>query len=185
VIAILRELGQTGIYKRSQGRIARQVTFAAIALVVAIGCWRLSETLDQVQPALRYGISAALLAVSVWIAYRIVNVPAVADFLIAVEAEMNKVSWPTRSELIRASVVVLITIFVLATILTLFDLFWSGVFRTLGIIRGGQEEQSLLPDPEPFEPPLAGGAYCDGRPRDGPGHGRWSRTNAFPTWGIL
>ncbi len=132
MIAFLRELGQTGIYKRSQGRITRQVTFAAIALTVAIGCWRLSENLDRV--ALRFGLPAALLAVSLWIAYRMVNFPGFADFLIAVEAEMNKVSWPTRSELIRASMVVLITIFVLATILTLFDLFWRGAFGGLGII---------------------------------------------------
>ena len=36
-----------------------------------------------------------LLAAGLWASYRLVNVPAVADFLIAVEAEMNKVSWPT------------------------------------------------------------------------------------------
>ncbi|MDY0168983.1 MAG: preprotein translocase subunit SecE [Thermoguttaceae bacterium] len=134
MIAFLRELVQTGIYKRSQGRITRQITFAAIALTVAIGCWRLSENLDQLRPELRFGIPAVLLALSAWIAYRIVNFPNFADFLIAVEAEMNKVSWPTRSELIRASLVVLITIFVLATVLTIFDLFWSGVFQKTGIL---------------------------------------------------
>ena len=134
MIAFLRELGQTGIYKRSQGRIARQVTFVVIALTVGIGCWRLSGTLDQLRPELRFGIPAVLLALGVWIAFRIVNFAGFADFLIAVEAEMNKVSWPTRSELMRASLVVLITIFVLAAVLTMFDLFWSGVFRTLGII---------------------------------------------------
>ena len=34
----------------------------------------------------------------------VVNLPVFADFLIAVEAEMNKVSWPTRGELFRGSV---------------------------------------------------------------------------------
>ncbi len=134
MIAFLRELVQTGIYKRSQGRITRQITFVTIAITVAIGCWRLSENLDQWELGIRYGIPAILLMAGVWITYRVVNFPGFADFLIAVEAEMNKVSWPTRSELIRASVVVLITIFVLATVLTLFDLFWGGVFRTLKII---------------------------------------------------
>ena len=33
----LRELFQLGIYKRSQGRIARQVTFAVLAIVRAAG----------------------------------------------------------------------------------------------------------------------------------------------------
>ncbi len=134
MIEFLQELGQAGIYKRSQGRITRQVTFAAIALIIAIGCWRLSETLDLWGAGLRYGVPVVLLAIGLWIAYRAVNFPGFADFLIAVEAEMNKVSWPTRSELTRASMVVLITIFVLATILTIFDLFWRSVFKALGIV---------------------------------------------------
>ncbi|MDZ7615621.1 MAG: preprotein translocase subunit SecE [Patescibacteria group bacterium] len=131
MIALLRELVQTGIYKRTQGRITRQVTFAAIAIAIALGCWRLSETMDESAVAVRFGVPAFLLAAGLWIAYRVVNFPVFADFLIAVEAEMNKVSWPTRSELIRASLVVLITIFVLATVLTMFDLFWGGIFRRI------------------------------------------------------
>ncbi len=67
---------------------------------------------------LRFLIPGLLLALGVWASYRVVNVPAFADFLIAVEAEMNKVSWPTRAELFRASMVVLIEIFALAFILT-------------------------------------------------------------------
>lgn len=31
-----------------------------------------------------------------WVSYRVVNMPVFADFLIATEAEMNKVSWTTR-----------------------------------------------------------------------------------------
>ena len=54
------------------------------------------------------------MAVAGWICYRLVNFPGFADFLIAVEAEMNKVSWPTRTELFRASMVVLFLIFSLA-----------------------------------------------------------------------
>ena len=53
--------------------------------------------------------------------------PAFADFLIAVEAEMNKVSWPTRTELFRASMVVLIVIFALAVVLAGYDMFWKRV----------------------------------------------------------
>ena len=60
-----------------------------------------------------------------WASYRLVNVPAFADFLIAVEAEMNKVSWPTRMELFRASMVVLIMMFALGFILAGYDIFWK------------------------------------------------------------
>ena len=34
------ELFQVGVYKRSQGRIARQVTFAALAIAFALAAWR-------------------------------------------------------------------------------------------------------------------------------------------------
>ena len=40
-----RELMRVGIYKRSQGRITRQVTFAALALAIALGLLRLSGVL--------------------------------------------------------------------------------------------------------------------------------------------
>jgi preprotein translocase subunit SecE len=61
-------------------------------------------------------------AVGVWVAFRIVNVPSFADFLISVEAEMNKVSWPSRSELFRASMVVIVVIFLLTAILFTYDI---------------------------------------------------------------
>ena len=64
--------------------------------------------------------------------FRVVNMPRFADFLIAVEAEMNKVSWPSRSELVRSSIVVLITIFVLAVVLFAYDMFWGVVAAGIG-----------------------------------------------------
>ena len=107
-------------YKRSQGRIARQVTFGAIALGFAVAAWKMyGMAQDDVW---RYGVPTLLLAAGTWVAFRIVNIPSFADFLISVEAEMNKVSWPGRSELWRASIVVIVVIFVLAAILYAYDL---------------------------------------------------------------
>ena len=46
-----------------------------------------------------------------WRAWRgMVNFPAFADFLIATEAEMNKVSWTTRKRLVQDTIVVLTTV---------------------------------------------------------------------------
>ncbi len=56
-----------------------------------------------------------------WASFRIVNMPSFADFLISVEGEMNKVSWPSRGELFRASVVVMLVIFFLAAFLFVYD----------------------------------------------------------------
>ena len=61
--------------------------------------------------------------------------PSFADFLIAVEAEMNKVSWPTRTELVRSSLVVIFLMFFMALILVFFDVFWQKLLQILQVIK--------------------------------------------------
>lgn len=158
VSAFLQELFHVGIYKRTQGRVARQVTFFAVAVIVAIAIYGLWETLGSnltrwpgswlaywnlgrneaveavVRQGMHHGLPFLLLLLGLWAGYRLVNVPRFADFLIAVEAEMNKVSWPTRSELYRSSIVVLVTIFALAMVLFTFDLFWNKFFTWIGVL---------------------------------------------------
>ncbi len=127
------ELVRVGVYKRSQGRITRQITFAAVMVAIALGLLRLSSIMLGKGVEYQFGLPLILLAAGAWTSYRAVNIPAVADFLIAVEAEMNKVSWPTRTELVRASVVVLILIFALAFILAGCDMFWKVLLFWVGI----------------------------------------------------
>jgi len=135
VNAFFQELFHVGLYKRTQGRVTRQVTFAAVAVVLAFGLWQLNMTLNESWSLqVSFGVPGLLLLAGLWMAYRLVNVPIFADFLIAVEAEMNKVSWPTRTELYRSSIVVLVTIFALAAILFFFDFFWNSFFKWLGIL---------------------------------------------------
>ena len=130
--AFFYELLHVGIYKRSQGRITRQVTFAALAATIALGLLRLSTTLIGERWEYQFALPGVLLLAGLWVSYRLVNVPAFADFLVAVEAEMNKVSWPTRSELFRASMVVLILIFALGFLLFGYDLLWK-ILLTQGL----------------------------------------------------
>jgi preprotein translocase subunit SecE len=120
--AFFQELLSLSIYKRTQGRVARQVTFAALATIVALGAWSLSEYYRDRGPELRYYVPLTLLAIGLWASFRIVQMPAFADFLISVEGEMNKVSWPSRGELFRASIVVMVVIFFLAALLFFYDL---------------------------------------------------------------
>ena len=131
--AFFQELLSTRIYKRSQGRITRQVTFAALVLGLLATLWRMGDMMSEAGPALSIGVPGALFFLGVWVAYRAVNLPSFADFLIAVEAEMNKVSWPTRGELYRSSIVVLVVIFALTAVLFGFDFIWSSTFKALGI----------------------------------------------------
>jgi preprotein translocase subunit SecE len=69
------------------------------------------------------------MAIGVWASFRVVNIPAFADFLISVEGEMNKVSWPSRGELFRASVVVILVIFFLAFLLFAYDALLSYIMK--------------------------------------------------------
>ena len=119
-------------YKRSQGKVARQVTFFAIVAIIAAGAWLLSARANT--EVGRYFVPLGVLALGTWIAFRIVNMPRFADFLISVEAEMNKVSWPSRAELYRASLVVIAVIFLLVAVLFGYDflLDWS-LNRIFGI----------------------------------------------------
>ena len=138
-VPMCQEAMQFGLYKRNQGRIARQVTFASVAIIVLLIAWRVSQA-DWVSPVSLgfrgsdFLISGIVALAGLWMAYRLVNISKFADFLIAVEAEMNKVSWPSRGELIRSSVIVIFMIFSLALCLFTFDLLWRGLFQLLGIV---------------------------------------------------
>ena len=129
------EIFRAGVYKRNQGKVTRQVTFATIAIIIALGAARLYSELGLYQGlAVRVAISGLLLVVGIWLAYRLVNWPQFSNFLIAVEAEMNKVSWPSRAELMRSSLVVIIVIFALAGLLFGYDMIWRFLFTFLGVL---------------------------------------------------
>ncbi|WP_231956527.1 preprotein translocase subunit SecE [Posidoniimonas polymericola] len=138
--AYLHQLFSIGFYKRTQGRVARQVTFYAIAIAIAVGSYSLMTWMQangsENANALAVPVSVGVFALGAWAAFRLVQLPTFADFLISVEAEMNKVTWPKRGELWRASVVVILTIFVLAALLYLYDLVWSNLLNTLLSIGG-------------------------------------------------
>jgi len=143
--SFVNELFLASIYKKSQGRTVRQVTCLTIWIVFALMAWRFYEFALKDYPfggwgvapvvgeAFRYGLPLLLLTIGVWLGYRLVNWPKFADFLIAVEAELNKVSWPMRSELVKASLVVIFTIFFLAILLFCYDLLWQAIFTWLKI----------------------------------------------------
>src|SRR6187200_2833617 len=117
---IIQEFFKLEVYKRSQGRLVRQLTCLAVWVAFALAAWRTNRSLMidwHVPPAWAYGMAGLLLVVGLWLGFRLVNLPTFADFLIAVEAEMNKVSWPSQTELIRASIVVIVLMFGLTMVL--------------------------------------------------------------------
>lgn len=96
-------------------------------------------------PAIQYTVPLLLILVALWFAWRAVNLPVFADFLIATEAELNKVSWTTQKRLIQDTAVVLVTVFLMAVFLFLVDWGWKSllqhVFRVLYIPPDAPQQQ--------------------------------------------
>lgn len=133
------ELFRVGVYKPNQGRVVRQLSFLAIAILAGLAAVELHRLpmFDSLFSGSRYVFLLVFGVSALWFSYRIVNYTRFADFLIAVEAEMNKVSWPTKQELWNASLVVIFVIFAMAGLLFLFDLVWTFLFQTIGIRYSG------------------------------------------------
>jgi preprotein translocase SecE subunit len=139
-------------YKRSLGLRVRRLTILGILLVGGSGVysmyfqgvlpenWTLAMPFDAkpvtVLTDARYVIPLALILLTLWVAWRAVNVPTFAEFLIATEAEMNKVSWSTRRRLAQDTVVVLLTTLILTLFLLVVDLFWGWLLSrsTVGVL---------------------------------------------------
>ena len=126
----------TGLYKRNQGRLTRQLTAAGISLVIFFGAWTLSQgPLSSYDPPVRVGVPLVLSTLGLWLAFRVVNLPQFADFLISVEAEMDKVTWSSRQELFRATTVVIVTMVLLGAILLFYDFVWVWFFTVVRILK--------------------------------------------------
>src|SRR5262249_35164921 len=85
-------------------------------------------------PAIQYTVPPLLILVALWFAWRMVNLPVFADFLIATEAELNKVSWTSQKRLIQDTIVVLVTVFLMAVFLFLVDWGWKLVLQTVKVL---------------------------------------------------
>jgi preprotein translocase SecE subunit len=145
-------------YKRVLGRQVRRLTILGILLVGVSGVyslmyqnmlpdhWDLAIPFTQgpdggpqtfrLLPDARFTVPLLLLALTLWVAYRAVNMPAFAEFLIATEAEMNKVSWSSRKRLAQDTVVVLVCTVFMALFLLFVDLFWGWLLsrETVGVL---------------------------------------------------
>lgn len=129
------ELLAVGLYKSSQGRLARQLTAAALGVMVIAGSYILSVgPLSGTSKGVQSGVPLAIVAVGGWMIFRLVNYPRFAEFLISVEAEMGKVSWAPKEELYRATIVVLSTMAFLGIVLFAYDFIWQTFFQAIGVL---------------------------------------------------
>jgi preprotein translocase subunit SecE len=123
------------LYKPMQGWYARLYTAVGLGLIVAAGAYRIEYDSREYSPLWRVGLPTAFVVVLGWLIFRIVHFPPFAEFLIATEAEMNKVSWTSKEDLIRATTVVLTTVILMALFLFLVDTLWTFILRLIGVLQ--------------------------------------------------
>ena len=151
-------------YKPSQGLRVRRATMLGIMLLGAAGIYSLynhgtltnagvkdwvlrvpfSSVVIPILPDVRFTVPLLLAAATFWLAFRIVSLPVFADFLIATEAELNKVSWPARRSVIQDTVVVLVTVLLLTVFLFAVDLAWGWILSrpVVGVLQVTPQQQA-------------------------------------------
>lgn len=125
------------LYKKGQGKYTRMGTLIGVMGVGLIGAYVLSNALTAfpllANPLARFGVPTVLfIALGVLMVW-IVNRPQTADFLIATEGEMKKVSWSSKKEIVGSTKVVIITTLILAAILLGVDVVFANLFKLLGL----------------------------------------------------
>ena len=136
-VRFLANLVRADLYKPIQGRYARLYTALGLGLIVAAGAYQVWQASMEYSPLWRFGLPLLFAAALGWVVFRLVHFPPFADFLIATEAEMNKVSWTTKDDLIRATTVVLATVLFMALFLFVVDRLWTLILQWIGVLRFG------------------------------------------------
>ena len=120
------------LYKKGQGKYTRSLTFLGAMLLAVIGAYRLSEFLkDRVPTFVQFGVPTAVVIAIAALMFWVTNRPKSADFLIATEGEMKKVSWSSRAEVVGSTKVVIITTAILAILLFVVDVVFEAFFSFL------------------------------------------------------
>jgi len=127
------------IYKRGQGKYTRLCSAFAAAIIAGLGCWQLYGKLE----AASWGLSskatlwiatmvpAGLFVILVSLIFWLSNKHSVADFMVAAEGEMKKVSWSSRQEIAVSTFIVIVVVIFMAVLLGVTDIGFRTFFDWL------------------------------------------------------
>lgn len=82
------------------------------------------------------GTAVLILGVFALLLWITLNKPKMVDFMIATEAEMKKVNWPSRQEIIGSTIVVVCGTFLLVVILFTVNIVFGFIFKSIHILEG-------------------------------------------------
>jgi preprotein translocase subunit SecE len=143
--------GYFHIYKKGQGYRTRMGTVAGAVLIGLLtgnfifdqfDAFARNQTMDDFltrfhmqEPRAGYLLVLAFAAGYAALVFHFMNKPANADFLIATDAEMKRVNWTSRAELIGSTRIVILFMFMIAILLFVYDLFFHTFFWLIGVLK--------------------------------------------------
>jgi preprotein translocase subunit SecE len=121
------------IYKRGQGKYTRLCSAFGIAIVMGLGCLQLYKKLQAGDRGLwiETMVPAGLFVILAILTFWLVNKQSFADFMIAAEGEMKKVSWSSRQEIAVSTFIVIIVVVIMALLLGATDIGFRTFFTWL------------------------------------------------------
>jgi preprotein translocase subunit SecE len=145
-----RGTGFFTIYKRGQGYWTRMGTAIAAGLIAfltanfifthmrayVIGTGT-DGRLQYIPTSICLAVAGAFLVAILFVAWRKMNKPANADFLIATDSEMKKVNWTTKKELIGSTKVVIFFVILISLLLFVLDVIFGYFFHLIKVLQFG------------------------------------------------
>jgi preprotein translocase SecE subunit len=121
------------IYKRGQGKYTRLCSAFAIAIIAGLGCLQLYKKLQAGDLGLwaETMVPAGLFVILALLIFWLANKPSLADFMIAAEGEMKKVSWSSRQEIAVSTFIVIGVVISMAVLLGTTDIGFRTFFTWL------------------------------------------------------
>ena len=141
-MALLKELFRCRRYKHGLGRLIRRLTMLGIWVLFLTAAWKctqidatwLASWVAMPELVVKYTVAGVIALCGLWFGYRLVNWETFADFLISVEGEMAKVSWPGNGELQSSTIVVLTVFLLLSGMIYIYDLILVFLLRSINVL---------------------------------------------------
>ena len=119
------------IYKSGQGKNTRLFSGFGLAIIAGLGCLELYNWLqaNEINMWVETLIPVCLFVGLAILIFILMNKHKVADFMIASEGEMKKVSWSSKQEIVASTIIVIIVVASMAILLGTADFGFSIFFN--------------------------------------------------------
>ncbi len=132
------------VYKPGQGYWTRVGTAISAGVLVLWGVyWATQSELSQMlgnsdhRLFIQAAVAVGLIVVAAGVLWWVLNKAKVVDFMIATDAEMRKVSWPSWHELVGSTWVVICGTFLMAILIFVVDVTFTWFFQQIYILPKG------------------------------------------------